>query len=195
MRSSTTWQPLRATLGIAVLLAGCSLFSRSQSRFYSLEPIPGPVANVRGDPIGIDSVELPPGFDRREIVVRKADHQLDVRGTEQWSASLEPLVQHTLAFDLASRLPEGMVILPGAAKPDGPMRAIALAFEEIAAGPDAKVILDARWSLRQSGPADVTRRERIAVEIASLDSTNIASGTSQALAVLADRIVASLTEP
>jgi hypothetical protein len=25
------------------------------------------------------------GFYRRDIVVRKADHQLDVRATEQWS--------------------------------------------------------------------------------------------------------------
>ena len=178
---------------VAMLLTGCSLLSRSQSRFYSLEPIPGPVANVRGTPIGIGSVELPPGFDRREIVVRTADHQLDVRGTEQWAASLEPMVKHTLAFDLAGRLPEGMVILPGATKQNGPTRSIEIALEEIAAGPDAKLVLDARWSLRQSGAPDVTRHERIAVDIASLDSTNIASGMSQALATLADRIVAGLT--
>ena len=179
---------------LAVLVTGCSLFSRSQSRFYSLERIPGPVTNVRGVPVAIDSVELPPGFDRREIVVRTAQHRLDVRATEQWSASLEPTVQHTLAFDLASRLPDGMVILPGARKPDGPTRSIEVAFEEIAAGPDAKLVLDARWSLRQSGRADVTRHEHIAVDVASLDSANIASGLSQALATLADQIVAGLAQ-
>lgn len=178
---------------LATLLTGCSLFSRSQSRFYSLERIPGPVVNVRGVPIGIDSVELPPGFDRREIVVRTADHQLDVRMTELWPASLQPMVRHTLAFDLAGRLPEGMVILPGAVKPDGPMRSLEIIFNEIAAGPDAKVVVDARWSLRRSGLPDVARHEHIAVDITSLDSTNIASGTSQALATLADRIVAGLT--
>ena len=194
MKTSATAQPLRATLGLAVLLAGCSLLSRSQNQFYSLEPLPGPVANVFGAPIGIGSVELPPGLDRREIVVRKADHRLEVRGTEQWPASLEPMVRHTLAFDLAGRLPEGMVIFPGTAKPDGPMRSIDLAFEEIAAGPDARVVLEVQWSLRQSGPGDVTHRERIAVDIASLDSTNIASGLSQALALLADRIVAGVVQ-
>ncbi len=177
---------------LSVLFAGCSLFSRSQSRFYSLERIAGPLANYSGAPMAIDSVELPPGFDRREIVVRKADHQLDVRETELWSSSLEPMVQHALTFDLASRLPEGMVIPPGAAKPSGPMRSIDVAFEEIAAGPDAKVVLDARWSLRQKGAPDVTRHERIAVDVASLASGNIASGMSQALATLADRIVAGL---
>ena len=84
------------------------------------------------------------------------------------------------------RLPAGMVILPGEAKPAA-MRSIDLAFEELAAGPDTKVVLDAHWSV-----SGVARHERIEVPIASLDSTAIASGMSQALAALADRIVASL---
>lgn len=180
-------------LGLAMLLAGCSLLSRSQIRIYTLEPLPGQVADVRGVPIGIDSVELPPGLDRREIVARKGDRQLDVRMADLWQAPLAPMVRHTLAFDLAGRLPDGMVILSGAAKPAGPARSIDLAFQELAAGPDAKVVLDARWTLRQSGRADVTRRERIDVDIAALDSGNIASGMSRALAALADRMVTGLT--
>jgi uncharacterized lipoprotein YmbA len=176
-----------------MLLAGCSLLSRSQVRIYTLEPLPSHVANLRGVPIGIDSVELPPGLDRREIVVRQGDRELDVRMANLWQASLAPLVRHTLAFDLAGRLPDGMVVLPGAARPDGPVRSIDLAFQELAAGPDAKVVLDARWTLRQTGLADVTRRERIDIDIASLDSGNIASGISRALATLADRIVTGLT--
>jgi hypothetical protein len=65
------------------------------------------------------------------------------------------------------------------------MRSIDVAFEEIAAGPEAKVIVDARWSQ--------THHEHIEVPIASLDSANIATGMSQALATLADRIVAQLS--
>jgi uncharacterized lipoprotein YmbA len=166
-----------------LLLTGCSFFSRTKNQIYSLDRIPGSVASIRGVPIGIDSVELPPGFDRKEIVVRKANNQLDVRGTQQWSATLGQSVLHALAFDLADRLPAGMVILPGAAKPTG-MRSIDLVFEEIAAGPDAKVVIDARWG---------TSHEHIEVPIASLDSANVATGMSQALATLADRIVAQLS--
>ena len=179
------------------VLAGCSFFSKSQSTFYSLDRIApaAAVANVRGLPIGIDGVELPPGLDRREIVVRKADHQLDIRGNEQWSASLQPLVLHTLAFDLAARLPEGMVILPGEAKPSGAMRSIDVVLEELAAGPDAKVVLDGRWMVRESGRPDVTRHERIVVDIASLASANIAKGVSQALGTLADRMAAAMSGP
>ncbi len=189
------FSPFRASILALILLAGCSFFSKSQSRFYSIDRIPGtPAATVRGLPIGIDSLEVPPGFDRREIVVQKANHALDVRGKEQWSASLAPMVLHTLAFDLASRLPEGMIVLPGESKPIA-MRSMDVAFEEIVAGPESKVVLDARWILRGANGADVTRHERIETPISSLDSASIATGISQAVAELADRIVAQLGDP
>jgi uncharacterized lipoprotein YmbA len=160
----------------------CSFFSKTKNTIYSLDRVPGTAVTTRGAPIAIDSIELPPGFDRKEIVVRKANNQLDVRGTEQWSATLSTLVLHTLAFDLADRLPQGGIVLPGETRP-ATVRSIDLAFEEIAAGPDAKVVIDARW--------DRTHREHIEVPIASLASANVASGTSQALAQLADRIIAT----
>ena len=174
---------MKRLIALVVLLAGCSFFSKTKNQIYSLERIPGAAVTITGAPVGIDSIDLPPGFDRKEIVVRKANNQLDVRGTQQWGAVLSQEVLHTLAFDLAARLPAGTVILPGAAKP-ATMRPVDVAFEELAAGPDAKVVLDARWS---GG-----HHERIEVPIASLDSANVASGTSQALAQLADRIAAGL---
>ena len=176
-----------------VLLSGCSFFSHTKNTIYSLDRIPptAPVANVRGIPIGIDSVELPPGFDRREIVVRQADQKLDVRSTQQWSAGLQDLVLHTLAFDLASRLPEGMVILPGALKPAA-MRSLDVAFEEISAGPERAVVVDAHWTLRQGSITSISHHERISIDIASLDSKDVATGMSQALAALGDKIVAGV---
>jgi len=175
---------LVATLGMTLVLAACSFFSKSKSTIYSLDRIPpAAVASAHGAPIAIGAVELPPGFDRKEIVVRKANNQLDVRPNQLWSATLGELVTHTLAFDLADRWPPGMVILPGAAIP-AKVRPIDVAFEEIAAGPDAKVVVDARWS--------GTHREHIEVPIASLDSANVANGLAQALAMLADRIIAAM---
>ena len=76
-----------------------------------------------------------------------------------------------------------MVIMPGTAKP-ATTRSLDVAFEELAAGPDARVVVDARWG--------GTHHERIEVPIQSLDSANVASGTSQAIATLADRIAAGL---
>jgi uncharacterized lipoprotein YmbA len=166
---------------LLLLITSCSFFSKTKSTIYTLDRIPGTVVNLSGNPIAINAVELPAGFDRKEIVVRKANNQLDVRGTDQWSATLSNAVLHTLAFDLADRLPQGMVILPGDTRPAA-VRPIDVVFEEIAAGPDVKVVIDARLN---------TRREHVEVPIASLSSANVASGMSQALAQLADRIVAA----
>ena len=176
---------------VLILLAGCSFFSHTQNKIFSLDrilpttsgaPAPSP---ARVAPLAIESLELPPGIDRREIVVRKPDHQLDVRSNELWSASLQPLMLHALAFDLAARLPEGMVVLPGQLKP-ATVRTIDVVVEDLSAGPDARVTLDAHWIA-----GGVSHREHIPIDIPSLDSANIAIGTSQAVAELADRIAAS----
>jgi uncharacterized protein len=179
-----------------VLLTGCGFFTRTKSSFFSLDTVPAasPVTAIGGLPIGVEAIELPPGLDRRGIVVRETNHRLEIRETEQWADSLESMVLHTLAFNLASRLPEGMVILPGAAKPDGGMRSLYLNVEELAGGPERVVVLDARWTLRPARPGspELARHERISVDIGSLESSEIAAGMSQALGILADRIVATL---
>jgi hypothetical protein len=46
--------------------------------------------------------------------------------------------------------------------------------------------------MRTSGQPEVTHHERITIDIPSLDSANVAAGTSQAIAALADRMAAGL---
>jgi uncharacterized lipoprotein YmbA len=167
---------------LSVVMIGCSFLSKTKNAIYTLDRVPGQVTNVLGTPIAINSIELPAGFDRKEIVVRKANNQLDVRGAQQWPATLSDVVLHTLAFDLADRLPPGMMILPGDTPPAS-VRRIDVVFEDLSAGPDPKIVVDARLG---------TTPVHIEVPIQSLDSQNVASGMSQALAQLADRIVAGL---
>lgn len=180
-------------LASTLLLAGCGFFSRSQTRMFNLDRLPPTTAPsattaAAAAPIALDDIELPPGFDRREVAVRQQNQQLQVRSAEVWSASLHDLVLHTLAFDLASRLPEGSVILPGAPKPAANVRGINVVFEELAAGPGNVVTLDAHWTLHGAP----SRHERLTIDIPSLDSANVATGTSRALAALADRIAGQL---
>lgn len=187
---------MRSTAAVLVvlLLAGCGFFRQQKKNYYSLEtlrPETPPVART-GVPIGIDAIELPPSIDRREIVVRQADGKRELRGSELWSAPIKTMTVHTLAFDLAGRLPEGMVILPGQAKPAAGMRSIYVVIEQFAAGPESVLVLDARWILRTPGAADLTHHERIDVPLSSLGSADIAAAMSRALATLADRIVAGL---
>jgi uncharacterized protein len=182
---------------LCVVLAGCGFFSRPKNEFYSLETVrpAGPPASVTGLPIGVDGIELPPGLDRRGIVLRGADHQMEVRGTHQWVSPLEEMVIHTLAFDLAHRMPEGMMILPGQAKPTGATRALYVTFEDLAPGPDRVFVLDARWTLTEPGRPERVGHERITVPLASDESAAIVSAMSAALGTLADRIVVGLRSP
>jgi uncharacterized lipoprotein YmbA len=183
---------------VAVLMTGCGFLKRPPNQFYSLETMPttlstgDAVATVSGPPIGIDGIELPPGLDRRDIVLRGADHKLEVRGTHQWAAPLEEMVIHTLAFDLAHRLPVGMVVLPGQTKPPGAMRSVSVVFEDLAPGPDGVFVLDARWTLLSPGSPGLTGRERITVPLASTESASVVSAMSTSLATLAERIVARM---
>ncbi len=179
-----------ATILTLILLAGCGFFRRVPNTFYSLDVIPPEAPRATGAagvPIGIDGVELPPGFDRRGIVLRGADNKLEVRGTHQWASSLEEMVTHTLSFDLANRLPEGAVVLPGQAKP-GTMRSLYITFEDLAPGPDNVFVLDARWTMTPN----LAGHERITVPLESTESPAVVTAMSRALATLAERIIAQM---
>ncbi|MGA7616883.1 MAG: PqiC family protein [Thermoanaerobaculia bacterium] len=175
---------------LLTLLGGCSIFSRPKNQFYQLEIIPpaGAVAGVSGLPVGVDPIELPPEIVRNGIVVEQKDQKLDVRGTEQWGAPFQEMFTHAIAFDLAARLPEGMVVLPGQVKPpSGSMRPIGLNVARFAAGPGPVVVLDAHWIL-----GGVSHHETIRVALQSLDTPDVVSGMSRAVGELADSIAAGL---
>ena len=171
------------------LIAGCGFLRRVPNQFYSLEVVgpSNPVSEMStgGTPIGIDGIELPPGFDRRGIVLRGENHKFEVRGTHQWSAPLEEMVIHTLAFDLANRLPTGSVVLPGQAKPAA-MRSVTITFGDLAAGPGNVFVLDARWRMD-----NLSGHERITVPMTSNETPQIVAAMSSALGTLADRLVAA----
>jgi uncharacterized protein len=182
---------------VAASFVGCGgLLKRPQVNHYALEPIAADARHVEvaGPPVGLGAVELPPGLDRPDIVVRSAPGRFEVRGTELWPASLGTVVLHRVAFELAARLPQGMVILPGQVQPAGAARALDLAFAELTAGPDANLVVDVRWTLRAGvgGAQELAGHERIVEPLGSLDSVEVARGTSRALAALADRLAAAL---
>jgi uncharacterized protein len=185
---------LTTTLLLTLLLGGCGFFSAQKKDFFTIDAIPPAGGRTASDgvAVGIATVQLPPAIERREVVVREESGQLDLRGRDLWGASLETLVMHALAFNLASRLPEGMVILPGQATPLGATRSIRVIAETFEAGPAPTVVLDARWILAGADGEGVTTHERIEVPIGSLDSADIANGMSLALAELANRIAAAL---
>ncbi|MBW3670281.1 MAG: PqiC family protein [Acidobacteria bacterium] len=175
---------------VCLTISSCGFFSRTKSEFYTLETLPPDqqVAAAGEAPVGIEAIELPPGLDRRGIVVRESRHQLQIRETHQWTETLETMVLHTLAHDLAERLPAGMMVLPGQPKPAGPMRSITVVFDDLTPGPEPLFRLDARWG----SVGGSISHERIEVPMSSLESDEVATAMSAAIATLADRIVAAI---
>ncbi|HEY0158116.1 MAG TPA: PqiC family protein [Thermoanaerobaculia bacterium] len=176
---------------LVLLVAGCGIMKRPKNQFWSLDTIPGTPRTVGGVPLGVDGIQLPPAIDRRGITVRGTGNKIDERGTHQWASPLEEMVVHTLSFDLASRLTNGMVVLPGQAKPAA-MRSLYVTFEDLAPGPDNVFVLDARWVITGTGVDEMAGHERITINLTSLDNAEIVSAMSTALGTLADRIVAAL---
>jgi uncharacterized lipoprotein YmbA len=186
---------LRRTAACLLLFAaGCSFLKRPDNRFFSLDVVgpAGPAAARAGGAVVLAGVELPPGLDRREIVVRGANHEIQVRGTHQWTTPLGEMVLHTLAFDLARRLPDGMMVLPGQPKPAASARSLSIVLEDIAPGNDRVFVLDAHWTLGTPGAAARAGHEHITVTMDSMESPAIAAAMSNALGTLADRLAAQL---
>lgn len=184
----------RGLILLCVLVSGCGFFGRSKNKFYSLDtipPQPAAVASIGGTPLGVDGIELPPGIDRREVVTLGENHTVNISGSNLWASPLEEMVIHTVAFNLAGRLPEGMVILPGQAKPTA-MRALYVTFEELSAGPNGEFVLDARWVVTAPGTPELAGRDRVTIAGAGKDPAQVVAAMSNALAQLADRIVAKL---
>lgn len=181
---------LALTLTAAILLNGCGFFSRPEVRYFSLETIEPEtgIVSIEGSPVAIEALELPPGLDRRGLVLREESPALTIRETDLWAAPFETMVLHTLAHDVAARIPPGMIVLPGQTKPAGAVRPIEVVFEEIAAGPDDELRLIAHVEI-----GGTTTVERVTEPMGSLASDEVAMATSRALAVLADRIVARLS--
>src|SRR5207237_6341921 len=68
-KSEMRLRSLIPVVALLLLANGCSFFSRSQSKFFTLERVaPAAVTPVRGTPVAIDGIELPPGMDRREVL-------------------------------------------------------------------------------------------------------------------------------
>jgi uncharacterized lipoprotein YmbA len=187
-------------LGLAcfALLAGCG--TSPPIRFISLSTMaPGTVRPVGGAgttaPIALGAIRLPPDLDRLALVRRMDANRLDINGTVQWGGPLDELIRHTLAYDLAARLPQGEFILPGVPKPRaGDLRVLLVTFQAFSAGPDNRVTLLAHWDLVDAHTQRtlVAGDAKIDVQAGSSHGGDIAAAMSRALAELADQAASEI---
>lgn len=186
---------------IAVLfvasLTGCGTSPPTQ--FIALAPRRAQVAAVHpkiAAPLAVGRISLPPELDRLPLVSYASNGRIQVDGTIRWAAPLTESIRRTLTFDLANRLGNNQVVLPGQPKPSAVLWLV-LTIQTFAPHPDNRVDLKAHWSIltRNAHPQTIAQGEAaIQTRAQSTHSTALAAAMSDALATLADRITESLTK-
>jgi uncharacterized lipoprotein YmbA len=92
---------------LLIVLCGCA--GTAPTKFYLLNPLPGPerMANLGSErclSIGIGPVKIPDYLDRSEVVTRMSPNELRVDEFRKWGEPLESNVSRVLAENLSSLL-------------------------------------------------------------------------------------------
>jgi uncharacterized protein len=174
----------------AALLTACP--SSPAIQYYTLNSI-APSVITDGhtdDPLWISAVIVPKTLDRAQLVRRASVNRLDVSENDHWAAPLDDMVRRVLSQDLATRMPEGMVIQPGEPLPSGRLRRIAVDLSTFESDLDGHVVLNAQWTVESgnNGAVQMRRDEHIAIDAGGGTPDAVSAGMSRALAILADRI-------
>ena len=171
-------------------LAGCA--SSPPSRFYTLASVPpaarAPARETPARSLMLGKLTVPSILDRPEMATRITATQLEFSEARRWAAPLDTLVRRTLADDLAARLGDPAVLANGAAT-----AVVNVDISEFDADRAGEVTLDARWTVapRSHEPLPMSAEHaRLQVPPTGDDAGDVAATMSQALGMLADRIVA-----
>ena len=189
----------RATTGLILVLMtmalnGCG--SSPPTEFITLDSAV-PHYSVRvyaGPPVIVGRMTLPPELDRLSLVRRAQANRLNINGVVKWAAPLDLLVRHTLAVDLADRLPPGAVIIPGEPQPRKHALLLVVVFNRFSADLSGEVKLQAVWTLVEatSGKVLLTRTSSVTASAASTGAGDIAVALSQSLGKLSDVMAAAI---
>ena len=166
----------------SLVLAGCG--SSPPSRFYTLAsvPAPSPPHELKSASLVIGKLTVPSILDRPEIATRVSATRVEFSQTRRWAAPLDKLVRQTLADDLSAASPAA-----------GAMPLVVdIDIGEFDADAAGEVTLDARWALRPQSRAALALGAEHAHLRLPPKADDVAATMSQALAMLAGRIVAGL---
>lgn len=180
----------------ALLLSGCG---GTPTTYLSLSPVRGPTHEATGSPVSVAHVAMPASIDRLYLTSATGATTLHVAAHARWAASLGGEAQSALARDLAQRLPDTGVLMPGDPISPGNKRMVMVNVTEFLPRPGI-VVLDADWRVigsHQNGAGHHTvlakGRAHIRVPAGKTPAAR-ARAMSAALGQLADTIAIHLVE-
>jgi uncharacterized lipoprotein YmbA len=142
----------------------------------------------------VDSLSVPAGWDRIEILCPTVAGELKISDFDHWSAPLGQAARQALSADLSARLPAGSVIYPRLPKQSGALGINVDILEFSIAG--SRVSMQASWVITPGGGAAAgspapKRSEALLLDaMPSTQPDAIARAWSALLGQLADRIAA-----
>jgi uncharacterized lipoprotein YmbA len=140
--------------------------------------------------IGLGPVTLPEYLRRPEVVSRVQGTRIELSGTERWAEPLDQALVRVLAIDLGRAMGAGSVVNYPWYEYDRPALQIEIVFSRCERDETGKVVLAARWSLREleGAAVPIEKESRIVRETAGPDGASTARALSQGLAELCREI-------
>ncbi|MEZ0313513.1 MAG: membrane integrity-associated transporter subunit PqiC [Myxococcota bacterium] len=182
----------RALLLIALLATACG--HSEPTRFYTLAPkAASNRTSYTGAPVRLEAVHLPPSVAGHRILHGSNDHEVTISSLERWTDELDFLMRQTLAQNLVTRLPQGVVVFPDAPRPRGSLAWVVdvLTLREVS----GKLECEASWSLMASDlPRAIERRQASYSAVVDGSGASTSEALSRITAELADAMAASLSE-
>lgn len=185
------------SLCLPIFVSACA--TSPTPRFVTLHVVPNgtPATRAGSRPaLAVGRISLPPELDRSELVRRSGPDTLDVDALYRWAAPLDDIVQRTLASDLASRLPDRLVVLPSEPDPPGRLDVVLVDFSSFSLDPGNQVLLRARWTLVNGESKEALQTDDVQFTISSPSPSgaDVANAMSTALAKLSDAIASTLMQ-
>ena len=176
----------------ALVLGGCH---SAATRIYTLDAAPGTrVDSYQAPALRVDSLSVPAGWDRIEILRPAMAGGLVISDFDHWSSPLGQVARQALSADLSERLPPGSVIYPRLPKPSGALGVNVDILEFSVVG--SRASMQASWVITPtgssaSGALAAKRSEALLQDsMSSTQPAAVARAWSVLLGQLADRIAA-----
>jgi uncharacterized lipoprotein YmbA len=147
----------------------------------------------------VDSLSVPAGWDRIEILRPSLDGSLEISEFDHWSAPLREAAQQALSADLNDRLPSGSIIYPRLPKPKAAWGIDVDILEFTLAGSHAS--MQASWVITPGAPSPAApsiaaKRSEALLQcpMSSAQPAAVVRAWSELIGQLADHIAAEVAQ-